>query len=139
MLPRMIRSLAFVAALLAALAVAAAPNDILGQWRGTSLCVDKEHHPACNDEVIVYDFTPSKTHEGEVTLSADKIVNGERVTMYVLDFHRNGDRWSAEFRNARVHILWSYAVDGDSLTGTLCDFDDRTKLLRNVKARREKQ
>ena len=31
-------------------------DDLLGTWRGTSTCVDHIAAPACQDEVIVYEF-----------------------------------------------------------------------------------
>ena len=49
--------------LLGALALAAAPafaagpdgDAILGVWRGSSLCTDREVAPACKDEQVRYD------------------------------------------------------------------------------------
>ena len=51
---------------------------ILGVWRGTSVCVNREAAPACRDEEVIYDFreaTPPAA--GKLTLKADKIEGGK--------------------------------------------------------------
>jgi len=62
--------------------------DIVGSWRGTSLCVDKEHFPACRDEQVIYDARPKGSARDTVTIRADKIVNGGREFMAEFDFSR---------------------------------------------------
>src|SRR3954452_15586643 len=60
-------------------------SKVLGDWEGESVCVDK-NRPACKNEHVVYHLT--KTEGGaadEVTMHADKIVNGKPEEMGVLD------------------------------------------------------
>src|SRR2546427_692001 len=40
---------------------AAQAAGILGEWRGTSTCMDKVAYPACTDEVVVYDVRVGAT------------------------------------------------------------------------------
>ena len=131
-----------LATILAAAASASpspAPDDsILGTWRGTSTCVDRQRHPACKDEVVLYEFRRKAAAEGVVTLSAGKIVEGQVVPMGELDCRWDAERrsWTSEFRNEGVHILWSFVVRGDAIEGTLVDLPDRN-LLRNVAVKRQ--
>ena len=131
-----------LAAILAAAASASpspAPDDgILGTWRGTSTCVDRQRHPACKDEVVIYGFRRKAGEEGVVTQKADKIVEGQVVPMGELDFRWDAGRraWTSEFRNERVHILWSFMVRGDAIEGTLVDLPDGS-LVRNVAVKRQ--
>ena len=133
-----------LAAILAAVAAASAspspaPDDtLLGTWRGTSTCVDRPRHPACQDEVVVYEFRRKAGEEGVVTLNAGKIVEGQLLPMGELDFRWDAGRraWTSEFRNERVHILWSFVVRGDAIEGTLVDLPDGS-LVRNVAVKRQ--
>ena len=42
----------------------AAASAILGQWRGTSLCTNREIASACKDEEILYTFELSRQRIG---------------------------------------------------------------------------
>jgi len=95
------------------------PSEILGTWRGTSTCTDRVAAPACNDEVIVYDFTPGQK-PGTVLWKADKIVDGKREPMGEMDVtYDAGEKcWKGEFSSPRVHSVWCLMVEGSHLTGT---------------------
>ena len=95
------------------------PPEILGTWRGTSLCTDRVAAPACHDEVVVYEFTAGEK-PGTVHWKADKIVDGERGFMGELDASYDAAErcWLAEFKSPRSHTVWCLVVDGDHLTGT---------------------
>jgi hypothetical protein len=123
----------------AAPARAAGPEDaILGTWRGTSTCVDLKRAPACKDEVVVYDFRPSSGTKGGVTLDAKKVVDGVAVSMGELELTLDPgtSRWSGEFQNSRVHVVWSYKVNGNAMTGTCEEFASKA-VLRRVAVKRE--
>ena len=96
-------------------------DEIVGTWRGSSVCVDRQAAPACTDEQVVYEIRgrPGKPHM--VTVNADKIVDGKRVPMGVLDFthEAKSSSWITEFDNPRVHALWRLAVSGPTMTGTM--------------------
>jgi len=106
-------------ALAASPAPAGSPSDLLGTWRGTSVCTDRALTPACKDEVVVYEFTAGPT-PGSVHWKADKVVNGERQTMGEFDLTWAADRacWAAEFQSPRMRSAWCVQADGKHLTGT---------------------
>ena len=119
-------------------AAAQEPKAILGVWRGTSLCVNREAAPACRDEQVIYEFKEtSPPSAGKLTLSADKIEEGKPVLMGVFDlaWDPKEGAWTSEIQNSRLHILWSFASRGDDLTGTLVLLPGRT-LVRKAAARR---
>jgi hypothetical protein len=93
---------------------------IVGIWKGTSICTKVAGNESCNDETVVYEFTPSGNTPGAVTLNADKIVNGQPVPMYTIDMTWDAaqKQWVYEFQT-RVKGRWAYRVAGKSLTGTL--------------------
>jgi len=95
--------------------------DIVGTWRGTSMCVDKAHFPACKDEQVIYDVRPKGSAEDPVTLRADKVVNGVREFMGEFDFHRTDSTWVTEYQNPRIRIRIVLRVRADHMTGVLTD------------------
>jgi hypothetical protein len=107
--------------------------EILGDWRGTSRCVNLAAAPACKDETVLYHVLPLADAPDKVLLKADKIVNGVPEPMFDLEFHHVAatKRWESEFQNARVHLRWSFGVKDRQLTGTLVQLPDLT-LLRKV-------
>jgi hypothetical protein len=130
--------LAALALALPELAGASSPAELAGVWRGTSTCVDKERWPSCNDETVVYRMRRSPKRADAVELTANKIVNGEEVTMGVSDLTWDAKArvWTWEFQNARVHGLWSFSLDGDRLHGTLSDLPTK-RLVRRVEVKKE--
>src|SRR5262245_40743389 len=70
-------------------------DEIVGTWRGSSICVDRQAAPACTDETVVYDITATPGKADTVTVKADKIVNGTRELMASLDYtHDAADKRS---------------------------------------------
>jgi hypothetical protein len=110
-------------------------GEIVGTWRGTSICTKIAANSSCHDEQIRYVFT--RIANDAVRLAAYKLVDGEWGLMGELDFTRDDSgAWSCEFKSPRAHGIWSYTVDGTKLTGTLALLPDRT-IARNVTATRE--
>jgi hypothetical protein len=95
------------------------PSQLLGTWRGTSVCTDLVAAPACHDETVVYEFTLG-SKPGTVHWAADKVVNGQRERMgeLELEFDEAGGSWKAEFNSARVRSLWRLVVEGERISGT---------------------
>lgn len=125
---RCCRSLVLVLLLAARLArgeasgQAAAPVEkIAGTWRGSSVCVDRQAAPACNDEQVVYEIGASPGKPNTVTVKADKVVNGKRESMGDLDFTHDAKSgsWTTEFENSRIHARWRLTVDGETMKGTM--------------------
>ena len=96
-------------------------DKIVGTWSGSSVCVDRQAAPACNDEQVVYDINANPGKPNTVTAKADKVVDRKRVSMGVLEFTHDAKSgsWTSEFDTPRFHALWRVTVDGAMLTGTL--------------------
>jgi len=113
---------------------------ILGVWRATSVCINREAAPACRDEEVIYEVRETVPPvDGKLTIKADKVMDGKVVSMGVIDvvWDPKETAWSCDFQTPRFHGLWSYTQPkGDDLAGTLVSLPDRT-LLRKVAARRQ--
>jgi hypothetical protein len=108
------------------------PAELLGVWRGSSLCADRERAPACRDEQVIYTFVVPEDPAAGVRLEADRVVDGERGRMYEIELHFSpaSGRWEGEVRNARFHGLWRYEAGERELTGELLELPSRTPLRR---------
>ena len=113
------------------------PTQLIGTWRGTSLCTDRIAAPACHDETVVYHFTPGPK-AGTVHWAADKVVNGRRQPMgeFDLAYDKAEGCWNAEFSSPRVRVVWRLVVDGAQLSGTARLLPDN-QTVRKVSLRRE--
>ena len=122
-----------IAGSVASAQVADPKSAILGTWKGTSTCVKGPGNEACRDELVIYHFMDISGRDS-VLLKAEKLVGGRTEPMddLPLGYDRLKDQWSAEFRNARVHIRWTYAVHGSAMSGTCSDVPGGM-LRRNVK------
>jgi hypothetical protein len=96
-------------------------DEIVGTWRGTSACVDRQAAPACTDEEVIYEIVASPGHPDSVTVTADKVVDGKRVPMASLDFTHDATSrsWTSELETPRMHALWRLSLSGTTLSGTL--------------------
>jgi len=96
-------------------------QEIVGTWRGTSLCVDRKAAPGCNDEQVIYEISANARKPTAVIVKADKVVDGKRVPMGDLDFTHDSKSgsWTSEFKNERTHHIFRLTVKGDSIAGTL--------------------
>jgi hypothetical protein len=112
-------------------------SELLGRWRGESICVKADWNQACHDEIAFYDVVPG-ARPGHVLLHGYKVVNGENQLMGDLDFAYDAGlhAWAAEFRNARVHIRWTFEVRGTTLEGRVVDLPSQ-RVARNVRVSRE--
>lgn len=112
--------------------------EILGRWRGTSICVAAPWNAACKDEVIIYRFVAIPDDTTRVLLHAFKLVNGVEDLMGDLpcSFDADSGAWLAPFANGRVSLVWSYRTHGDSLTGQVVLLPER-RIGRHVAAVRD--
>src|SRR5258705_13788514 len=83
-------------------------DEIVGTWRGPSICTDRVAAPGCNDEQVIYDISVTPGKPNTVTVSADRVVDGKRVPMGALDFTRDAKEggWTTEIQTPRVHAIW---------------------------------
>ena len=114
-------------------------DEIVGTWRGSSVCLDRQAAPACSDEQVIYEISASPGKPNIVTVKADKVVEGKRASMGVLDFShdaRSGS-WTTEFETPRIHALWRLAVSGTTMTGTMMLLPSKA-VVRRIDLRKEK-
>lgn len=113
-------------------------GEILGTWRGTSICVKEAWNSACNDEQVIYYVTRVPNQPDSVALDAQKSVGGKPVPMgtLMLGYDAATKSWAGEWRNARYHLLWSYQVNDNALTGTLFMLPTR-RVARHVSAKKD--
>jgi len=114
-------------------------DEIVGTWSGSSVCVDRQTAPACNDEQVVYEINASPGKPDTVTAKADKVVDGKRVSMGVLEFTHDSksNSWTSELDTPRVHALWRLTVKGALLAGTLTLLPSKA-VVRKIDLRKDK-
>lgn len=136
---RLVGSSLFLSIVLAGAAVKGAPSTeaFLGEWDGTSSCVDKVKFPSCHDEVVIYHVARSSAGDSYVTLSADKVVGGKAAAMGDLDFRFDPSlkAWTSQIKTSGGNELWSFQVTGSELSGTLVELPSNT-LIRKVTAKK---
>ena len=131
-----IRSLLAVMILLAGAGIAQATptksngstDQLLGEWRGRSLCVTTTR-PACTDETVSYRIHRPKAGVDDFTLEASKLVDGK--------FESMGAALECSFEPTRQQLLcpmgdsrWQFRWDGKQLVGTLLDASGPFRLIR---------
>jgi hypothetical protein len=119
-------------------AVTAAPKaEILGVWKGTSVCTKVEGNEFCHDETVVYNVVDVPEQPTTVSLKAARIVDDFVQPAYALYFTYRPDRrnWTSEFERPSHRGVWSFAVDGDTMTGTATLLPSM-KIVRNVVVKR---
>jgi hypothetical protein len=124
-----------LAAVVLALSAAGQSTDdetkLEGNWRGESNCTIAKS--ACHDESVVYHIAKLAGRPGSVSVSADKIVNGEPVAMGTLQFQY--DRTNRTLTCEYSQGVWRFKVDGLTMEGTLT-LRDKT-VFRHVKLKKE--
>ena len=110
-------------------------DELTGQWLGTSICT--EPRGACHDEIASYRFSKHKDPD-KVTVSANKIVNGEEQVMgidvFTVDAKARTVQADIESRRGpfRVKLAWK----GKEMTGTFVSLSDG-RVLRNIAIKRK--
>ena len=136
--------IANVALLVALTAGVAAPEtvpapkvEILGLWKGTSVCAKVEGNEFCHDETVIYNFIDVPSRPTTVALKAGRIIDGSFVRTYDLFFNYRPEKssWSCEFDQGEVHAVWEYVVSADGMTGT-AKLLPELKVVRSVTAKR---
>ena len=110
---------------------------LIGDWNGESLCVNKEKHPACHDEVVVYHIKEVAGKANTVNLSADKIVNGKPDPMGDFDFIYDPEKktLTTEVKNERVHFLIEFVVKDNIIEGGFMSLPDKVQ-SRQIKVKK---
>jgi hypothetical protein len=112
---------------LAVLAAAQSPEgQLAGVWRGQSICVAADRG-ACTDETVVYYISAIAGKAGIVSIRADKIVNGQAVTMGTSEWKHDAERHTLTWETAPR--TWLLKIQGDTMEGTLT-LTDKTVVRR---------
>jgi hypothetical protein len=92
-------------------------DQLVGDWRGRSLCVTTTR-PACTDETVLYRISKDKSGGNAFHLEASKLVQGK--------FESMGDAMACNFEATRQQLLcpmgngqWQLRWDGQKLFGGL--------------------
>lgn len=135
---RKTRFLSIVFLSLAAGAHAAdAKKELIGTWRGTSLCTPVR--PACHDEIAVYHVAPSAKAD-VVAMTMNKVIDGKEVEMggtveYHVDWATRTLAYEFTARDGS-HGVFQFTWNGREMTGTLFDRETRA-VIRNIKLKRD--
>jgi hypothetical protein len=113
------------------------PSELLGRWRGTSICTRADWNVACHDEEAYYDAQPGDA-AGHVLLHGYKMVNGKPEFMGDLDFTYDPAlrAWTSEFQSTRVHSKWIFEIAGDELHGRAVSLPS-LRIARDIHVRRQ--
>jgi hypothetical protein len=87
-------------------------NSPIGVWRGESLCTSSKPS-ACKNEKVVYYIEAAANRSDQVMIRADKIVDGQAVTMgegpwdydaakHTLGMGPDGRRWLLKIAGKRI-------------------------------------
>jgi hypothetical protein len=123
-----------ICGLLAAAAAAAKPTlsngptqQLVGDWRGRSLCVTTAR-PACTDETVVYHIARHAPGTEAFDIKADKIVDGKPEFMG--DIACNFEATRQQLRCPMGNGEWRFRWDGRQLVGVLTDPDGPFRVIR---------
>ena len=113
-------------------------QKILGNWHGSSICVDKKTDPACKDEEVIYTVVPIDSIPNAVFFHAFKVIKGTPEPMgdFTLAYSDSVHFWSVEF-SGRLRARWSFQINDTLLNGTLREIPSE-RLIRQVVASRYK-
>jgi hypothetical protein len=120
--------------LLAALPAIAKPTasngsteQLVGEWRGRSLCVTTAR-PACTDETVVYRIRRHAPGTEAFDIQADKIVDGQ--AQFMGDIACNFEATRQQLRCPMGQGEWRFRWDGRQLVGLLYDKDGPFRVIR---------
>ena len=112
-------------------------DQVIGEWRGTSLCTNLKLAPACKDEQVRYTFTRNADETDSYHLVADKLVSGAYESMGEMDlvYSAADATWSSELNAPKcAKCRWWFRLQSSDLIGGLTDSSGEA--LRKVLVRR---
>jgi len=108
------RKLLVLFAVMTGAALALSVDSLQGDWRGTSLCQQK--NTSCHDEKVVYHLSAPDSSDN-VTVDADKIVDGKPDNMGRVVMHYDEAKHSLHANDSGR--IWDFQISGRSMHGTL--------------------
>jgi hypothetical protein len=93
-------------------------SELVGRWRGPSICTKADWNAACHDEDAFYDASEGVA-PGHVLLKGYKVIDGKPQYMGDLDFAFDASEkaWVAEFSGPHLQSRWIFEVSGNELHG----------------------
>ena len=119
------------AILLASNAFAQSKPPVVGEWEGESVC---QVPKPCTTEHVIYDIEQDAA--GQLTMKADKVVNGQREWMGTLNCVWFAPKLSCPLTNVSRPGDWVFTLEGNTLRGTLTLRDTKI-VFRKVTVRRK--
>jgi hypothetical protein len=91
---------------------------IIGTWEGESKCTVPDS--PCHDEHVLYRIAADKKNPAQLTIDADKIVNGSPQFMGTIFCQYHADRATLICTgNTPKQDDWQFHITADTMTGTL--------------------
>jgi hypothetical protein len=90
-------------------------SNLLGDWRGQSICVVRES--ACHDEDSVYQVTKLPEKPGWFSMKLDKIVDGKPVTMGTMECAYNSAKQALTCEFPRG--IMRFNINGNRMEGAM--------------------
>jgi hypothetical protein len=125
-------SVVFTVLVLAAAPQATQSGQVAGVWRGESLCASGRGR--CVDEKVVYYISAIADKPGVVSIGADKIVNGQAVTMGTGEWKHDAEHHALIWETPRQ--TWLLKIEGDAIEGTLT-LADKT-VVRHITLKKDR-
>jgi hypothetical protein len=101
---------------------------IAGSWSGESLCASERG--ACKDEHVIWTFKAPDS-KGHVWISADRVVDGQRINMGASDYDYNREKTTLTWKNQ--YGVWELRIKGDVIEGSMTLNDGRVVRKMNLK------
>ena len=109
-------------------------SGLAGSWEGDSKCTVRDS--PCRDEHVVYRITPDKKNPAQVSIDADKVVDGRPQFMgtIVCQYHAAQATLSCT-GNTPKQDDWEFHISGDTMGGTLTIGTEK-QLYRRINVRK---
>ena len=102
-------------------------QQLVGDWRGRSLCVTTIR-PACTDETVVYHISRHAPGTEAFDIKADKIVGGQ--AQFMGDIACRFEATRQQLRCPMGQGEWRFRWDSRQLVGLLYDADGPFRVIR---------
>jgi hypothetical protein len=102
-------------------------EQLVGDWRGRSLCVTTTR-PACTDETVVYHVARHAPGVDAFDIKADKIVDGK--PQFMGDLACNFEATRQQLVCPMGESKWQFRWDGRQLVGVLADDNGPFRVIR---------
>jgi len=107
---------------------------VIGTWEGESKCIVRDS--PCHDEHVVYRIAADKKNPAQLTIDADKIVNGSPQFMGTIfcQYHADEPNLSCT-ANTDKKGDWEFHISANTMTGTLT-LGPEKQLYRRINVRK---